>query len=203
MGGKPDQKKIFYSSIYHAMLMPVDRTGENPLWQSTEPSYDDFFTIWDTFRSSSPLLTLLAQDRQVQIIRALVDIYRHDHFLPDGRTGNSNGRTQGGSNADILIDDGYVKGLPGIDWIRAYEAVVHDAEVAPADQIKEGRGGSAGLRDQKVRPHHDRFQAGQEDPSFPLHRIQPLFFQRPSAPKQIPCSNTVLSSDQHRSSCPA
>jgi predicted alpha-1,2-mannosidase len=143
VGGTADQRRMFYSSVYHAMLMPSDRTGDNPLWQSSEPYYDDFYTIWDTFRSSSPLLTLVAQDRQVDIVRALVDIQRHEGYLPDGRSGNFNGRTQGGSNADTLIADAYVKGLPGINWEDAYAAVAKDAEVPPDDQFKEGRGGLA------------------------------------------------------------
>ena len=140
-GGTLPQKKLFYTCVYHAMLMPVDRTGENPLWKSSEPYYDDFYTIWDTFRSSSPLLTLIAQSRQTDIVRALIDIEKHDGFLPDGRSGNFNGRSQGGSNADTLIADAYVKKLPGINWDDAYAAVVKDAEVPPVDQFKEGRGG--------------------------------------------------------------
>jgi len=39
------------------------------------------------------------------------------------------GYTQGGSNADIVVADAYIKGLTeGIDWETAYEAVVSDAE---------------------------------------------------------------------------
>jgi len=142
-GGTPAQRTLFYTSLYHAMLMPVDRTGENPLWKTAEPYYDDFYTIWDTFRVSNPLLTLVAQDREAGIVRALVDISKHDGFLPDGRSGNANGRTQGGSDADILIADAYVKHIRGVDWHEAYDAVVRDAEVPPVDQMKEGRGGLA------------------------------------------------------------
>jgi predicted alpha-1,2-mannosidase len=140
-GGTPQQKRMFYTCLYRAMLMPVDRSGENPLWQSSEPYYDDFYAIWDTFRSSAPLLTLIAPERQSEMVRALIDIQRREGFLPDARSGNFNGRTQGGSNADILIADAYVKKLPGIDWEKAYAAVMQDAEVAPANQFKEGRGG--------------------------------------------------------------
>jgi predicted alpha-1,2-mannosidase len=132
---------MFYTALYHTMLMPVDRTGENPLWHSDEPYYDDFYAIWDTFRTSGPLLTLLAPQRETGIVRALVDIYRHEGWLPDARSGNSTGRTQGGSNADMLIGDAYVKHLPGIDWDEAYAAVVNDAENPPPDPINEGRGG--------------------------------------------------------------
>jgi predicted alpha-1,2-mannosidase len=140
-GGTPAQRTLFYTSLYHAMLMPVDRTGENPLWKSPEPSYDDFYTLWDTFRVSNPLLTLLAEDRESGIVRALVDIEKHDGFMPDGRSGNANGRTQGGSNADIVVADAYVKHLPGVNWEDAYASAVRDAEVPPVDPMKEGRGG--------------------------------------------------------------
>jgi predicted alpha-1,2-mannosidase len=140
-GAAAEQQQIFYTAIYHTMLMPTDRTGENPLWKSAEPYYDDYYAIWDIFRTSGPLLSLIAPERETAIVRSLVDIYRHDGFLPDARSGNFNGRTQGGSNAEFMITDAYVKGLKGIDWATAYAAEVHDAEVSPADHFKEGRGG--------------------------------------------------------------
>ena len=138
-----DAKKIFYTALYHAMLMPVDRTGDNPLWTSDEPYYDDFYAIWDTFRTSGPLITLVDPARQGKIVRALVDLHRHEGFLPDARSGNFNGRVQGGSDADVYIADAYVKGVPGVDWEAAYEAVKTDAEKEPSDGYKEGRGGIA------------------------------------------------------------
>lgn len=140
-GASKEEDQVFYTAIYHTMLAPVDHTGENPIWQSTEPYYDDFFTVWDTFRSSGPLLTLIAPDRQAQMVRTLVDVYRHDGWLPDGRSGSFTGRTQGGSNAEFEIADAYLKGLTGIDWNTAYKGMIKDAEVSPEDQIREGRGG--------------------------------------------------------------
>jgi predicted alpha-1,2-mannosidase len=140
-GATPEQMRMFSTALYHTMLMPTDRTGENPLWKSAEPYYDDYYAIWDIFRSSGPLLTLIAPGRQTAIVRALVDLYRHEGWLPDARSGNYNGRTQGGSNAEFMITDAYVKGLPGIDWKTALAAEMHDAEVSPADHLKEGRGG--------------------------------------------------------------
>jgi len=42
------------------------------------------------------------------------------------------GFTQGGSNADIVVADAYIKNLTeGIDWDLAYEAVLSDAEGKP------------------------------------------------------------------------
>jgi putative alpha-1,2-mannosidase len=37
--------RLLYSSLYFMHLMPSDRTGENPLWQSEEPYWDDFYTL--------------------------------------------------------------------------------------------------------------------------------------------------------------
>lgn len=33
----------FYSGIYRTMTQPQDYTGENPLWQSSEPYFDSFY----------------------------------------------------------------------------------------------------------------------------------------------------------------
>lgn len=140
-GESDSQRHQLYTAMYHMMLMPTDRTGENPGWKSSEPYYDDYYCIWDTFRTSSPLLTLISPDRQRDIIRSLVDIYSHTGYMPDARSGNDNGRTQGGSNANVVVADAYVKGLKGIDYETAFAAMLHDAEMPPTDQQKEGRGG--------------------------------------------------------------
>jgi len=142
LSGETDsQRRQLYTAMYHIMLMPTDRTGENPDWKSTEPYYDDYYAIWDTYRSSSPLLTLISPDRQRDIIRSLVDIYRHTGYMPDARSGNDNGRTQGGSNANVVVTDAYLKGLTGIDYDTAFAAMVKDTEIPPANPQKEGRGG--------------------------------------------------------------
>ena len=73
--------------------------------------------------------------------------------MPDGRSSNYNGKVQGGSNADNILADGYVKGLRGaINWKDGYAAMKTDAEVTPANTFdsddlsqstKEGRGALA------------------------------------------------------------
>ena len=83
-------------------------------------------------------------------IRSLIDIWRHDGYMPDARSSNYNGRSQGGSNADNVLADAYVKGVRGaVDWADGYSAMVKDAEVqppnnndpqAPDSSDKEGRG---------------------------------------------------------------
>ncbi|APZ47331.1 alpha-mannosidase [Polaribacter reichenbachii] len=136
-----EYKKMFYTGLYHTMLMPVDRSGENPLWNEV-PYYDDFYCIWDTFRTSSPLITLIDPEREVEIVNAMLNIYKRDGYLPEGRSGNANGRTQGGSNAEVVLADAFVKKLKGIDYELALQAMLKDAEVPPGgNEEAEGRGG--------------------------------------------------------------
>lgn len=127
------KKRMFYTALYHTIIMPVDRTKDNGL-------YDDYYAIWDTYRTSTPLITLLDPERATSIASSLLDIYKKDGFLPDARSGNSNGRTQGGSNAEIVLADALAKGLK-LNWHLALEAMLKDATVAPDDDEAEGRGG--------------------------------------------------------------
>lgn len=129
----------FWSGVYRSMISPQDYTGENPYWESDEPYYDSYYCIWDSFRSIHPLLTILDPHSQTLMIRSLLDIYRHEGWLPDCRMSLCKGFTQGGSNADIVITDAYLKNISaGIDWNLAYEAVVKDAEVEPPNWDVEG-----------------------------------------------------------------
>ena len=149
IAGTEKQKRMFYTGIYHTMLMPVDKSGENPHFSDT-PYYDDYYAIWDTYRTSMPLLTLIDEDKQRDMIHSLLNIYKHDGYMPDARSGNWNGRTQGGSNAEIVIADAFAKGMKGIDYELALKAMIKDAEVPPMDDDgylgsvpdeKHGRGG--------------------------------------------------------------
>ena len=139
--GTTKDKKMFYTALYHTMLMPVDKTGENPKWTES-PYYDDYYAIWDTYRTSTPLITLLDEQREADIVNSLLNIYKREGYMPDARSGDCNGRTQGGSNAEVVIADAFVKGLKGINYNLALEAMLKDAEVDPgADHEKHGRGG--------------------------------------------------------------
>ena len=139
--GTETDKHMFYTALYHTMIMPVDKTGENPKW-TEKPYYDDYYAIWDTYRSSSPLITLIDPKREAEIVNSLLNIYKREGYMPDARSGDCNGRTQGGSNAEVVIADAFAKGVEGIDYNYALEAMLKDAEVDPgADHEKHGRGG--------------------------------------------------------------
>jgi putative alpha-1,2-mannosidase len=86
--------RAFWSGVYRSMISPQDYTGENPIWQSSEPYYDSYYCIWDSFRSIHPLLTILDPHSQTLMVRSLLDIYRHEGKLPDCRMSFCKGRLQ-------------------------------------------------------------------------------------------------------------
>lgn len=45
--------QLLYTSLYHMSIIPTNKTGENPLWVSSEPYYDDIFTLWDLVCSAA------------------------------------------------------------------------------------------------------------------------------------------------------
>ncbi|KAI2890097.1 CAZyme family GH92 [Aspergillus niger] len=146
---------MFWTGIYRTMLDPQDLTGENPLWESDEPYFDSFYCIWDAFRAQHPLLTIIDPHTQSRIIRSLLDTYRHEGWLPDCRMSLCKGWTQGGSNADVVLADAFVKNLTGIDWDLAYEAMVNDAENEPLEWSYQGRGGLQSWKNLNYIPYHD------------------------------------------------
>jgi predicted alpha-1,2-mannosidase len=138
-GGTADQRRIFYTGLYRTHTMPHDVSGENVWWDSQEPHYEDFYTLWDTFRTVHPLLTVIQPQRQRDMVRSLLDTYRHTGWLPDARIAGANGMTQGGSNGDVVIADAVVKNLGGFDKALAFEAILKNGEVHSDQPFHQGR----------------------------------------------------------------
>lgn len=57
----PEKLAQLYSALYFMNLLPTNKTGENPLWESDEPYYDDIFTFWDTVCLPRPCSHALLQ----------------------------------------------------------------------------------------------------------------------------------------------
>ena len=155
-GGVNDSMQTsFWSAVYRTMISPQNYTGENPHWQSTEPYFDSFYCIWDMWRVQLPFLTILDPTLMSSMVRSLLDTYKHRGWLPDCMMSTCKGWTQGGSDADNVLVDAYVKNLTGIDWELAYEAIVNDAENEPLEWSVEGRGGLTSWKKLNYIPYLD------------------------------------------------
>ncbi len=138
-GGSIAAQKMFYSALRNTMLMPTDVTGEVPGWNPNVPHFWDFYCVWDVFRATMPLYTLIYPDTQRRIVNCMLDIYDKKGWLPDAWIAGDYGYMQGGSNANVVLADAVVKKLGGFDLTKALQAVRKDAEQQSDNPRTRGR----------------------------------------------------------------
>ncbi|KAF9059872.1 glycoside hydrolase family 92 protein [Rhodocollybia butyracea] len=136
--------QLFYSGLYRTHIIPADYTGENPRWESSEPYYDSYYCNWDTFRTLFPLFSLHDPERFALITRAMIDIWRFEGWLPECRGSTLKYWIQGGSNADPILSEFFVKyheyaALLNVSASDLYDSLVTDAEVEPGNWDLQGR----------------------------------------------------------------
>ena len=136
-GSDLNAQKNFYSALRSAMLMPTEVTGDVEGYK--EPHFWDFYCIWDTYRTVSPLYVLLFPETQRKIIRCLLEIYEKEGYLPDSWIGADYATVQGGSNTDVVLADAVVKNLGGFDYEKALEASLKNATAQSDDPYRKGR----------------------------------------------------------------
>jgi predicted alpha-1,2-mannosidase len=125
---KDNAKRIFYTALYHAHVMPRDRTGDIAKYGNTD-TIDDHLCIWDTWRTLYPLYAITNPDLVTKTINSFITRYEMNRYVRDSFVGgNDMPEQQGGDNIDNVIADAYVKRIGGIDWQAAYKVVENNAE---------------------------------------------------------------------------
>lgn len=128
-GGSDTEKTIFYTALYHAQIMPRDRTGEFARFGASVPMFDDHYAIWDTWRTLYPLLTLIRPDMVRDTVNSFIERQRVDGTVPDSFiAGVPKFGEQGGNGTDMIIADAHARGITGVDWTKAYEVMKHNAD---------------------------------------------------------------------------
>jgi predicted alpha-1,2-mannosidase len=125
--------KIFYTAMYHAMLMPRNRTDDMHGFPEGNPVWDDQYAVWDTWRSLFPLMALINPSMVAGNINSFIERFKLNTYVHDAYiAGNDMAEEQGGNNPDNIIADAYIKGLDGVDWNEAYTVIKHDADAERA-----------------------------------------------------------------------
>ena len=134
-GGTKEQQTIFYTALYHALIHPSiisDVNGEYPKMENGETGKSDHtrytvFSLWDTYRNLHQLLTLVYPERQTDILRTMVGMYKDWGWLPRWELFGRETFTMEGDPAAIVIADSWIKGLRDFDIETAYEAMLKSA----------------------------------------------------------------------------
>ncbi len=134
-GATDDQRHIFYSGLYHALLYPK-LFSEHGRYYS---AYDDkihngesytAYSIWDIFRAENSLLTIFAPERIGGMVQALLQDFQEGGWMPKWPN-PSYTNIMIGTHADSLVAEAINKGFKGFDYKLAYQAVYKDAMTPP------------------------------------------------------------------------
>jgi predicted alpha-1,2-mannosidase len=130
-GGSSQQKTIFYSSLYRSLQMPTlfnDVNGDymgfdKKVHQTTDFRYFTDLSLWDTFRATHPLYTLIVPKDQRDMMVSLVTMSKQGGVLPRWPSGYGYTGSMLGASADIVISEAYQKGIRDFDAETAYQAM--------------------------------------------------------------------------------
>ncbi|MEZ4381782.1 MAG: GH92 family glycosyl hydrolase [Nannocystaceae bacterium] len=151
LGGDDDRRRLLYSALYRSFLAPTlftDQSGryrgfDGEVHDAGGTDYYSDFSLWDTYRTLHPLLNLLQRDRHGAMLQSLVRMAEEGGELPKWPLGIGYTGGMVGTSADLVLADGYLKGIAGFDVDAAYEAARRHA-TEPVDHA--GRAGVAGYR---------------------------------------------------------
>ena len=139
-------KTVFYTALYHSMLMPTtytDVNGEYLGFKNTVGTADGYtyrsdMSLWDTFRTTHPLYILIAPEIQRDCLNSLVNMAETGGSLPRWPSGGGYTNSMFGTPADMVIAESYLKGITDFDVESAYEYMVLGSD-SPAPEGGSGR----------------------------------------------------------------
>lgn len=129
ISGVGDQRLTrFYTALYHTAIQPRDRTLDQPDSELHAPNWDDYYTLWDTYRTEFPLMSLIKPKAYAANVGSFIHTFDKfgaaDTAIIAGRNYHVG---QGGDEVDNVIGEGLIRGVDGIDWAAAYRVTHFNA----------------------------------------------------------------------------
>lgn len=130
-GGSKEEKAVFYTGLYHVLIHPSilqDVNGEYPAMESlktmkTSGNRYTVFSLWDTYRNVHQLLSLVYPERQIDMVRTMIDMYKESGWLPKWELFGRETLTMEGDPSIPVITDTWFRGIRDFDVETAYEAM--------------------------------------------------------------------------------
>lgn len=133
------QKTIFYTALYHTLIQPNTISDVNGEYMAADYTTRQLsaneihyttFSLWDTFRGAHPLYTLLNADRVTDFVKSMIRQYEYYGYLPIWQLWGQDNYCMIGNHSIPVIVDAILKGIPGIDIEKAYEAVYNSSVIS-------------------------------------------------------------------------
>lgn len=142
-GGTEEQRRVFYTALYHTQIHPnvlQDVNGEYPRMEGddilkTSGNRYTVFSLWDTYRNLTQLQTLLFPDKEEDMVRSMIDMYKEWGWMPKWELYGRETWTMEGDPSIPIITDAWLKGLRNFDIQTAYKAF-HASATLPGKENK-------------------------------------------------------------------
>lgn len=141
-GGTPEQRTVFYTALYHTMLIPsifndadgryLGFDGQIHEVAAGHNIYDNY-SGWDIYRSEIPLLSLIAPHRMEDIAQSIVLMAQQGGWIGRWPQVNQYTNVMAGSPLSIVMATAWLDGLHGFDMNSAWNYMYKDATQAPPD----------------------------------------------------------------------
>ncbi|GAA3149648.1 GH92 family glycosyl hydrolase [Streptomyces rameus] len=147
-GGSDRLRRTFYSSLYRSFLAPnigSDADGRYTGWdqrihRARGFTYYQNWSLWDTYRTQSQLLSLLAPREARDMAISVIRIDEESGWLPKWGYGTVETNIMTGDPVTPFLTNAYQQGLLKGYEERAYRALRKNADgVPPADSPAVGR----------------------------------------------------------------
>ena len=152
--------KVFNTALFHTYIAPNLWNDANRDFRGndkvvyTNNTFQNYstFSLWDTYRAASELLTLTQPERVNDMINSMLGMYRQQGKLPIWPLAGSETNLMPGYSAVPVVVDAWMKGFRGFDQELAYEAITKSATFPaqkgvpyvmkygyiPCDSLREG-----------------------------------------------------------------
>lgn len=143
-GGSDSDRTRFYTALYHALMHPSvsnDVSGAYPEFSTGEvgsaggDARHTVFSLWDSYRTVHPLLTLVYPETQLEILRSMQDMTLAANAPPKWELIGEEVQMMVGDPAAIVFADSYAKGLTDFDAGAVYTAL---RDAADRDEHRPG-----------------------------------------------------------------
>lgn len=142
-GGTEEQKGVFYTALYHTMIHPnilQDVNRQYPQMEgdkilTTDRNRYTVYSLWDTYRNFHQLMTLVYPERQMDMVRTMLDMYREHGWFPKWELYGRETLTMEGDPSIPVIVDTWMKGLRDFDINLAYEGMYKSATTPGKDNL--------------------------------------------------------------------
>ncbi|MDR0385951.1 MAG: GH92 family glycosyl hydrolase [Prevotellaceae bacterium] len=129
--GSEEQKKNFYTSLYHLYIQPNDiadtdgsyRGADDKVYTSATGSYYSTLSLWDTYRAAHPLYTILLPEKVNGFVETMIAHSKVQGFLPIWTLWGKENFCMIGNHAIPVVVDAYLKGFGGADPEEIFKAV--------------------------------------------------------------------------------